>query len=456
MNNRLAKTLYRTYGAARREPVMSCLKELKRTESYSRQQLGDLQWKRLKSLVEHAYKHVPFYRKRFDEAGLTPQAFSQPSDLERIPPLTTEELATCFDELKASQSSPRFDKVGTSGSTGHPRVVLRGRLSTAYSRAAMYRGHAWFGVDVGEREARLWGRPLRAETMRNELIRDRLMNRRRLSAYSLDDTQMEHFLTIIKGFEPTYLMGYPTLLYEFSLFLRRREIDGSQFGLKMVKVTSETLFDHHRETMHETFHCPVVNEYGCTEAGIMGFECPHGGLHVPMECVFVEIQNREDVEGLDGGGSVLVTDLFSYTMPIIRYDVGDIAMWGEKACDCGRHTPILDSVKGRTSDFIETPDGTRINTIFLGYMFTGLRKRGCEVRCFQAVRKSARDIVLQVVRGERFDEPEFLQAFESLSRVFGSSVDVRYSYVTDIRRSGSGKFRYFVSEWESDPHRQKP
>jgi len=451
MNNRLSKLLYRSYGIIRGEPVLRCLKELERTQWLSRGELEELQWERLKAVLEHAHQHVPFYRRRFEEAGLSPQDVNEPSDLAGVPPLTRDDINIHFGELSASTSTGRFEKATTSGSTGDPRTVLRGRLSTAYNRAALYRGHRWFGVDVGEREARIWGVPLSAMGRYREALKDFLMNRRRLSAYSLSEEAMQGFLSRIRRFAPTHLYGYPTGLHEFARFLLDRRIEGAALGLKMVKITSETVYAHHRETIHSAFGCPVINEYGCAETGIMGFQCPHGNLHVPVECVFVEIEPLAEAVGLDGGGRVLVTDLHNYVMPIIRYDLGDVASWGGEACECGRSLPILGSVHGRSCDFIETPDGTKVHTVMLGYTFTGLRAKGCEVKCFQAVLNAERDIIIRVVKGRHFDQREFLKALEQLRSILGPDFSIRHEYVNDIKRSSSGKFQYFIAEWQPRP-----
>jgi len=157
MHPYLGKLLYRTIQSWRQEPVFECLHELEESQWYQEDSLRNLQWNRLTRLLVRAYETVSFYRERFQAIDLTPQDVRSPSDFTHIPVLTKEELRSQRPRLLSSVRPRRISAMATSGSSGDPLTVIRDRNSTAYHRAAKYRGHRWFGIEIGARETRLWG-----------------------------------------------------------------------------------------------------------------------------------------------------------------------------------------------------------------------------------------------------------------------------------------------------------
>lgn len=439
----LAKSVYRFIQWGRREPVFSVLDQLERSQWYPAEHLRDLQWTRLTRLLVHAYDTVPFYRERFQTLGLTPQDVRSPADFARIPVLTKEELRAQRLRLLSSAGPRRVSAMATSGSSGDPLTVVRDRNSTAYHRAAKYRGHRWFGIEIGAREARLWGMPVDFPTRLREQIKDLALNRIRASAYELDEGSLYRFYRRIVRFRPVYLFGYASLVYEFARFILDEGLDWRGLKLKAAIITSETLHDFQREAIEAAFGCPTVNEFGCTETGIIAFQCPQGGMHIPVEAVYVEIE-PDNLTGSPGLGRVILTDLHNYTMPIIRYDIGDLAAFSNESCLCGRALPLLRDIAGRTSDVIVTPDGRRIHTIIFYYILYGLESRGGGIKKFQVVRDAPNSYTMKLVKDANFRERDFTLVKRKIAAYLGSQVEMRYQFVNSIGHTAAGKHRDFV------------
>jgi len=291
--------------------------------------------------------------------------------------------------------------------------------------------------------------PVDLRTRLRERGKDLLMNRIRASAYELDKDGLRRFYKQVMRFRPAYLFGYTSLVYEFARFALEEDLDGTALQLKGAVTTSETLHDFQRAAIQAAFGCPVINEFGCTETGIIAFQCPQGGVHIPVETVYVEIQ-PEDMPDSPGLGRVIVSDLHNYAMPIIRYDIGDLAGWAETPCPCGRKLPALQHIVGRTSDIILTPDGRRLHTIIFYYILYRLESAGGGIRKFQVVREAPHHYDIKLVRGPHFSDRQLDAAKHTIAKHLGDRVRVRYRFVETIERTPAGKHRDFIDLTEKD------
>src|SRR5690606_25431630 len=131
---------------------------------------------------------------------------------------------------------------------------------------------------------------------------------------------------------------------------------------RSVIVGAEKLYPFQRKLIEEAFAAPVFETYGSREFMLIAAECDrHEGLHLTSEHLLVEILD-EDGRPTPAGeaGNVVITDLYNFGMPFIRYANGDRAIAGWSKCSCGRGLPLLRQVTGRRLDVLHSPDGRRI------------------------------------------------------------------------------------------------
>ena len=121
----------------------------------------------------------------------------------------------------------------------------------------------------------------------------------------------------------------------------------------------EALQDFQRDLFARVFQCECYSYYGAFETSAIACECPeHSGYHVAAENVIVEVVDVEGRPVAPGQeGRVLTTNLHNYGMPMIRYEIGDLAVTSDRQCPCGRGLPLLAAVNGRTADVLHTTDG---------------------------------------------------------------------------------------------------
>lgn len=447
MNSVFGKVIYYTIQKFRGEPVFNYLQELEKSQWLPELDLKKQQWDKLIRLVNYAYENMQHYRTEFNRLGITPEQIKSFDDITKLPILAKETLREKKRELVSKDFHGRTSNWVTSGSSGDPVSVIRSRKATGYHRAAMYRARRWFGINIGDREARLWGLPVGFKLKIREQVKDILMNRIRASAYELNKDNLYLFLYHIKRFKPVYLFGYAFLIYEFSRFILDENIDVSELDFKGAITTSETLYDFQRQVIENALHCPVINEYGSTEVGIIAYQCPKGGMHIPVEAVYVEVIPDKSLG--NGLGRVLVTDLHNYAMPIIRYDIGDVASLSKNKCECGRELPLMNDIAGRDSSIITLPNRKRIHTILFYYIMCDIEAHGGGIKQFQVLQQATNRFTMKIVKDNSLSEERFQAIKNDINKVVGPEVVFNYEFVDHISRTEAGKLVDFIPLAES-------
>ncbi|MBI1799077.1 MAG: phenylacetate--CoA ligase family protein [Candidatus Eisenbacteria bacterium] len=440
MNPALARWLYYSAQSLRGENVRGVLADLEVSQRWPIERLSDQQWERQRSLAAHAFETVPFYRERWSAAGFLPDALVTRADWAKLPSLGKSDLREQGERLRSSRA-PAGLKATTSGSSGTPIAVLRSHASWAHAHANVLRGWRWHGLDAGDRYAYFWGLALDESGRRQAALRDAFFNRARLSAFDVTPERAREFSARLRSWRPCFAFGYPSAVTNFADEVAAQKLDGRAIGFRAIVTTAEVLKVEQRERLERTFGCPVADSYGCAEAGVAGFECEAGGMHVPVESVVVDLESAGD-----GRFEVLLTDLFNRSEPVIRYRVGDIVGPAPASCACGRGLPLLGPIDGRAGDFITLPDGRVINGLLPYYIFRPHAKSG-EVREYQFVEFSGGRIELRVRPGETWNDGA--RAAIEAEVTEGLGIPVALVVVDHVERAGRGKFRDWIRSSET-------
>lgn len=333
------------------------------------------------------------------------------------------------------------EKRKTSGSSGVPFQFYRDRRMTAQMDAVMWAAYSWHGVFPGDRQARFWGMPVGLMASSERRITDRLQNRRRLSAFDVTKRRCLAYFQQLRGFRPNYMYGYPTLIHEFVQYCRAARCDGEELGVHVVICTGELLHPAVREEIGSFLNARVVNEYGCTESGVLSLTCEAGGEHILPFATYPELVTAEGAPVARGEtGQVIVTDLYGEVMPMFRYKLNDLAAYSLKdVCQCGRSLPLLEIQRGRIDGFVLTPDGRRIYDALLAYTVP----KG--VLRFTVKQVSIDHLHALVMPGAGFDPDSTPKLCARVwEDAFGPEMKVTVEVVEDIALASSGKLRYFI------------
>jgi len=371
-----------------------------------------------------------------------------PSDITRYDDLACLPVLSKLDVLKNDKNlvDPHYQGKlyhrKTSGSTGMTLHFQKEARALALNDAIMYRCYAWYGIDIGDKQVRFWGVPVDPILRRKEQIKDFILNRIRISAFDISEKSCLAQYQRIKRFRPAYFYGYTTAIYGFCFFARKLGLDLNGIGLKAVICTAEKMYPHHRELFSEVFDCPVVDEYGSSENGIIAFQCREGNMHVMADHLAVEFVDEAGQRVKPGElGRIVITDLGGYAMPLIRYEIGDMGRYSEQQCSCGVTLPVMDIVEGRKEDFIRTREGKLVHAAYLCYTL-----KDDAVHEFKMYQKDLNRFLVQVVRSPSFIPESEKKLEHNLRTALGNDVTINFEYLERIPREASGKLRYFVSE----------
>lgn len=340
--------------------VLEVARQLRRFERLPPGEQAQIQARQCLSLLRHAHAWSPFWRERLTAAGFDP-AGDDLRFLATLPPLQRQDLQTHFGALRArlpGQEEGDFSVATTSGSTGQPvRVekqhLLYGMLYEAISLIdCEWHGRdpsrtlAVLGIGVQDTIAPDWGG-----------IFPQLGYHGRGVGRGLSTHSMASHLEWLQTHRPSYLKCSPMAAAE----LARMALDaGLQLPIRQIMSQSERVLPHHRHLCREAFGAEIKDRYSCEETGWLALQCPrHEHLHVMSGTTLLEIVDEQGRPcGVGQPGRVLITSLHSYAMPIIRYELGDMAEWGPP-CDCGMTLPVLGRLRGRTRHQLYLPSGER-------------------------------------------------------------------------------------------------
>jgi phenylacetate-CoA ligase len=420
--------------------------EFQKSQFWPTERIQDLQLQRLRELLEHAYTNCPFYRARLDESGMTPSAIKSFDDVKILPTLTKQDIQDSGPFLLAA-NVPESLRVRnqTGGSTGSPLQFYVDKERFDSRRASTDRHNLWVGLRPGDWYAHLWG--ARLDQIIYPGIKDWLRNtflyrRIELNTSYITEDHWRNFISQVRHKRPRYLIAYARSAVLFANYLRENGIKDVQFDA--VITTAEVLLPEERQLLEEGLGGRVFNRYGCREVSVIASECEHHRLHVSAETLLIEIVPDGSHRN---AGKVLVTDLLNRSMPLIRYEIGDIAEWAaEQVCPCGRGLPVLENVQGRTTDFLELSDGRRISGPALTLVVADMP----DVRQVQFVQHGPSQIELRVVPGRGYGEHTRTELRKRLSLYIGQLAELRLSETSNIPTEASGKYRFVISHLAND------
>jgi phenylacetate-CoA ligase len=426
----------------RQRPVVERWHQLRRTQWQSADELAATQREQLAALLRHAYDHVPFYRKRFDAAGTTPD-----DGLAALPIVRRADLQRAGEDWASTVAPLPTVRKQTSGTTGEPLLFGYEPDSEHWRRAVKYRGYEWAGYRPGDRALHFWGVPITDDTSWKQRIKialDRRMNRDiYIPCAVMTDDRLADVAEVIARVRPQVIVCYAQAGAELARFIHRNGL--RSWPTTPVICGAERVMPRDRADLEETFGPAVFDTYGCREVMMIAAECEaHQGMHVAMENLVVEILDPMGRAVREGeSGEVVITDLHNFGQPFIRYANGDIATAGaDRRCPCGRALPRIQSVQGRISETLRDGNGAAVSGIALSFVVQGVSHA---IRQFQAVQHKDRSVTISVVPVQELSAAA-IDEIRSHGEQLLAGVSVAVRVVPDLPRSPAGKHHLVVVE----------
>ena len=424
------------------------LEEFERTQWWPRERLWEWQDERLRRLVKHTVENVPFYQEYFREKGLKPGDIRGRKDLYKLPVVDKEIISKDYSRFMADNCSNfRPRRNSTAGTTGTPFHYSLDKDAWSVGWACNWRGWGWGKYRIGDKIALLAGTSLFVGNLERGLKKIKtwfyynlLQNAVPLSAFDITDDRLFQYVGILRKERPLFLRCYAQAGFALAAFCRDNNIEDVSF--KAVFSTAEQLFPSQKELIEEQFNCPVFDDYGCYDGNLKAMECEkHDGYHMAMETAIFEFVKEGNPVSEGETGEILATSLYNYSMPFIRYRVGDRGTPSSRICECGRESEIVDKIDGRCNDFILTPDGKKIHSEFFSHIFRNISW----VSQFQVKQDTITEIQILIVSTIQIKSDE-LQDLKAVLRQRLSQMTVTIKFVQSIDSTSAGKRRFIISK----------
>lgn len=405
------------------------------------QQWQDWQLEQLHNLLSTCTSQVPYYRENWSEAE---NRTAMKGDLSGLPLLKKD----CIREnpkafLRKDLNPPHPQVFLTSGSTGTPISSyytipeLRQSLALREVRSA-----GWAGVSFKMPRATFSGRMVEPDpASRGPFYRFNFAERQvYFSPFHLRPDTAQQYVDALNFHQIKWGTGYAVSYYLLARFMLEKGIAPPQY-LKAIITTSEKLTSEMRAVMEQAYGCRVYEEYSTVENVIFASECEHGRLHISPDVSVVEILRPDGSPCLPGeAGEVVVTSLSKTYQPLIRFRLGDVAMWDADDCPCGRQMPVIKEVVGRIEDVVIGPDGRQM------VRFHGVFVNQPHVREGQVIQEALDLIRVKVVPSGDFGQEDVDEIAHRVKQRLGNTVNVIVESVQEIPRTKAGKFQAVISK----------
>lgn len=410
-------------------------RQICRMQSWSENDVVCWQNEQLQKLVHHAYNHTHYYKRIFDELGIKPSDIKNAEDLKQLPVVTREVIRKYYDEfIPDNLSNFKYRVTTTGGTSGLPLRYNCDEDTWGYVTAAKIYAWQQVGYHYGDKfvalgSASLFGK--KPSLLRR--IYDKLRNEVALNSVNLNDELCDKYVKIIKMNKIRYIYGYAASIYVLTKYVNEHNIDMTH--IDAVFTTSEHLTEDYRRLIEETYQCKVMDCYGAKDAGMNAYEIKRGKYHVGYN-VITELVDCID----ENTGTVLTTNLFNYSFPLLRYQFGDDVTFTEDKA--GYNGKVICNVVGRTSDVMRLSNGHNLTSTGFSMII-----KEFDVLAFEIEQIEKLKIVLSLQVSSDFDKKQENEIIRTIQRYIGNDCELIVRYVDGFKPLANGKRKhYFITK----------
>ena len=323
-------------------------------EQTNREELRRLQGQRLQETVKRVYENTIFYKRKMDEAGITPSDIKSIDDIVKLPFTTKIDLRDNYPfGLNAVPMNDIVRIHASSGTTGRPTVVAHTRKDLEVWSACVARSLAAYGVTKDDRIQVAYGYGLftgglglhyGAETLGASVI-------------PISSGNTEKQIQLMHDFGTTVLCCTPSYALFIADHIKNSGIPREEFKLKIGVFGAEPWTENMRKEIEQKLQIKAYDIYGLSEiAGPgVGHECTcQNGTHLCEDHYYPEIIDPETLQPLPAGeqGELVFTHLTKEGMPLLRYRTRDLTHLNYDICECGRSIVRMGRILGRSDDML--------------------------------------------------------------------------------------------------------
>jgi phenylacetate-CoA ligase len=422
---------------------------LKGTEFATRSEIENLQLRRMQYLLQHAYTRVPYYKRVFENVGFNPSEFKNLSDLANIPLLSKADVRknVYFSMFSENHNKAQMLKISTSGSTGEPFVCYADKFQLEMRFATTLRALEMSGWRFGDKQMRLWHQTLGMS--KSQVLKEKLdsvfMRREFIPAFEMTEESLTRLIKLIERKKPVLIDGYAESLN----FIATASTKRSKQTPKAVMSSAQQLTDVTRIQIEAQFGAKVLDKYGSREFSGIAYQCLDSKYHhVQDESYIVEILVDGRPARIGEVGEVVITDLNNFSMPMIRYRIGDLAVAVEQSeCKCGRQLSQIGEITGRTQALISCINGVWLPGTFFAHFFKDF---DFAVQRYQVFQETQDKFTLRIVPSSQLTHAVIERIINDLRLYTGQNQTIDIDLVEEIPLLKTGKRTPVISDVRID------
>ena len=420
---------------------------LRKNAWLKRSELERIQQKKLRAIVKHAYHNVPFYHKLFDSVGVKPEDIKTIDDLSKIPIVTKSQIQRAESDFIARDiDTSKCTERKTSGSTGLPLKVVRcgeessiggATYSRLYKENGLRREDVVYALTSPTNVPDIKDRGLFYSIVYN--LAEKSLGKPTYKYVSVFEN-MKNQLSILKKTNPTVISGYSMSIKLLAMAVKDSGINTLP---RLIFTASELLDAESIKIISSAFGVNPTDFYATIENDVVAWECSeHAGYHTNIDTLAIEFIKDNEIVAAGEKGEVILTNLYAYAMPLIRYKIGDVGIPSDEECPCGRGLPLMDLIEGRADDFVKVPSGRIFSPIAVDYLILSSGK----IAHFRIIQEKEDRFTIELVKGKDFSEDVIYQIEARFKQVLGDDIQIEFKIVDEITREESGKLRSVVSK----------
>lgn len=398
-------------------------------------------------ILQHAHQTSPYYKKVLDDVGVPGSVCEALEILPFIPILDKKiirnENSNIISDFGRSRVSRQYWNT-SGGSTGEPIRILQDERYLEASRYITYAQKKSTGFKWGEPLVKVWGNEnelFSGEHGLKQRTINFIKNQSVLNSFRMTDLDMAEYLQVIKNARKGLLVAYVQSLYQLALYAKESAVNVKFDG--SIIVSAGNLYPFMKKEISEVFGAPVFNRYGSREVGNIGISnILSDSFRLSKGCWVEVVDDAGHPLPFGSEGEIVITSLINFSMPLVRYKLGDRGVLGLENNCSGKAEVVLSKVTGRSVDLFFAPDGAKID----GEYFTHLMYFRDWVMSFQFVQKSLDLVEINYVEKESPPSSDFTEIKLKVQYVMGTQCRVVFRRVSEIKPPKSGKFRFTINE----------
>ena len=432
--------------------VLEYYNKLKEHQWNTVEENQEIQRRKLYELIKYANQNIPYYKRVINEYNIRFSEDTIFEDIKKFPILTKDIIRNNFDELYKFRDNTYYRNT-SGGSTGEPVIFYQDRYYLEWEIAAKTFFNEWAGRKIGEPMVKLWGSLrdiLKGGQGFKGYLKQQFYGVTILNSYRMNERDMYEYVKRINNVKPCLILAFTSGIDELARFIQKHGL--SIYSPAAIMTSTSVLYPEVRARIEEVFQTPVFNRYGSREVGDIACNCKISpGLHLIPDIHYVEIVDENGKELNKGKiGEIIITVITNYTMPLIRYKIGDIGILSNKECKCGHGLPLLEKVVGRTKGVFKNKFGTFIDC----GVFIRLFYYRDNIKQFQVVQESFEQITINLVLKDeqklKVVEKDFREISEVIKIIMDDDTKVKYNIVKEIKHSPSGKYMHTFSKIKNE------